>query len=458
MELIFLRQNINKRILAQIDFLYIFILTLYTGQQCAELMGIFFFTSFFSVLIPFVLTCYIIYAHHIRFNRAFYGIVGLILLWYVCQFFFNDYFNITDCGFMVYNVLLAYVAARAFKSRFMVLYEKSVFILAAISLVGWIICIAGGRQLLENMAPFAGNTVISAAYGFFGVPQFEAADNVHYALLLRNSGFCTEPGHYASLLIIAILFNLVINRFRLVGNRHLDVLVIALFTTQSTTGYILLSAVVLPLFVLNCGNKKIKVVLYAVAALFIVLIGSTSIVSSKIKDNAYEKERFVEIIDYQERTDDYTLVAQRFDSFMIEVINFKEDILFGYGTYIQSYFYEQVTKRWIPSNGCATVFAKYGLFIGLLFYLYLFKSAIFFGKIFRIKASYFIIFMICGILFSYDHQAQYHILYFVLFDLFYKKELIVNYEKNLNLPIKFRRARVRVLRAPQDIGRTNVSV
>ena len=452
MEQIYLKKKSDKSVSSLLDFLYIFILTLYTGQSCAELMGIFFFSSFFSVIVPFVFTCYIIYVHRIKFNRAFCGIIGLILAWYVCQYIFNDYFNITDCGFMIYNVLLAYVVARAFKIRFLLLYEKSVYVLACISLVGWFFCLAGGRNLLESLAPFSGNSVIAASFGFYGVPQVEGSINTHYALFLRNSGFCTEPGHFASLLLIAIVFNMILKKFKLVGNRHLFVFVMALLTTQSTTGYIVFSSVVIPMFLVNCGNKRLKVIMFALASVVVLSLASTSIVTSKIKDNAYKKDRFVEIIDHQEKTDNFTLVAQRFDSFMIEVINFKEDVLFGYGTYLKSYFYEHVTKRWIPSNGCATVFAKYGLIIGLLFYFFLIRSAIVFGKLFHFKAGFLIVFLICGILFSYDHQAQYHILYFVLFDLFYKKELIVRYEKNISLPIKFRRARVRVFRASQDIG------
>ena len=452
MEMIYQKNNSNKKLRLRLDFLYIFILTVYTGQQCAEFMGIFFFSSFFSVLIPFVFTCYIIYEHHVKFNKAFYWVAGLILAWYVCQYIFNGYFNITDCGFMIYNVLLAYVAARTFKVRFLVLFERSVYILAGISLVGWMISVLGGRQLLETMAPFDGNAVVAASYGVFGVPRVEEIYSMHYTIFLRNSGFCTEPGHFSSLLGIAILFNMVIKRFKVVHNVHLYVLVLALLTTQSTTGYVLMGTVIIPMYLLNYRNRKLKIGGTVLAILLTLVLGSTSIVSSKIQDNVYEKEKFAEIIDYQEETDDYTLVAQRFDSFMIEMINFRENLLIGYGTYIKSFFYENVTKRWIPSNGFATVFAKYGLFIGLLFYVFLIRSAISFGKLFQIKFSSIIVLLVCGILFSYDHQAQYHILYFVLFDLFYKKELIVRYEKNLSLPVKFRRARVRVLRAPQNAG------
>ena len=77
-----------------------------------------------------------------------------------------------------------------------------------------------------------------------------------------------------------------------------------------------------------------------------------------------------------------------------------------------------------PSNGCITILAKHGLFVGVIYYICLILSCVEITRKFGVKGSIFLLLLILCFLFSYDFQTRNLILIFVLYKVFNKEDLV----------------------------------
>lgn len=404
------------------DFWYVFIVMLYFGGATLAFLGMTFYTNIFSVGVPFVYTCLVYNKYKLVLSRSLFMSIAIVIIWFLFQYYYYGYFNKVDFSFYIYNILVAYTLIKSYGKKIFYIFEKVMYVLAIISLIGWILCLLGGRDILAFLAPFEGNRIIDGSYGVFGVVNPRGDTDKLYYSLFRNCGFCSEPGHFSAAICIAIVANLFCNNFKIRKNKHLLILFLTLLSTQSTTGYFILGAVIIPLLIINYKGRE-KRIIYVFAVLSVGFIMSSSVVSQKIEDNKYSEESLYGLVDRYEN-DDLGMVAQRFDSFMIEVMNFKESPWIGYGIWDNSFFYNHISQKVFPSNGCITVFAKFGLIIGLIYYISLLLSSIAIVKEFKMKGAVFIMLLILCFLFSYDFQTRNLILLFVLYKPFANKKIM----------------------------------
>ena len=398
------------------DFWYIFLVTLYFGGSSAAFLGMTYYINNISVAIPLIYTIFVFFKYRLKLSYHLITSLVIVLLWFLLQYIYNGYFNIVDCSFYLYNIIVAFTIINSYGSRFFYIFEKVIYVLAIISIIGWGICLFGGRDILASLAPFDGNKIIDGSFGIFSVVnQRNDLDEIYYSVI-RNSGFCSEPGHYSAILCLAIVFNLFFNKFEIKSNRHLWVFLVALLSTQSTTGYFILGIVVIPLLLLN-NRYRSKWLIYGLSLCGICLIATSSVVAQKLEDTQYSEANLYEVVDkvngYQEG-----LVAQRFDSFAIESVNFQENPLIGYGFWQNSFFYNHISPYLRPSNGCITILAKHGIFIGILYYVSLVLSCITISREFQVKGALFLFLLYLCFLFSYDFQTRNIMLVFVLYRVF----------------------------------------
>ena len=92
-----------------------------------------------------------------------------------------------------------------------------------------------------------------------------------FGILRRNLGFAWEPGRFGSILSIGLLVNLFLNNFNLKNNKHFFIILGALLSSQSTTAYMAMIAVI----VIYLYNKKVKyiILLLPIAIILIFYIG-----------------------------------------------------------------------------------------------------------------------------------------------------------------------------------------
>lgn len=266
---------------------------------------------------------------------------------------------------------MAFVFCRVYGIRSFAMYEKCLVILAALSLPVW---------ALYTLTP---ETMLS----LFSVIGIKCEGTLEYSGILcnlassqdflgfRNVGFAQEPGHWASFLIIGMFINLLINDFNY-RNKSFFILLAALITSQSTTGY---SSFGIILLMIIFSAKRSRIFLIVASIFVIPSVVALPFMREKIEKYAYTNESVENARyngEYLERNDDNAIfVPQRMDGFAFELMNFVNDPLMGYGIKeTNSFISKTVSSRISCSNGNIKVFSKYGLFLAILFYSFLFKT------------------------------------------------------------------------------------
>jgi hypothetical protein len=237
------------------------------------------------------------------------------------------------------------------------------------------------------------------------IPARDIGDvNAHYSnsilftinpwALNRNSGFMWEPGAFAVMLLIALTFNLIFNRFTL--NAKFHVLLIALLTTLSTSGYILL--VVMAMFLLSNIRTRNKVVLVPLFVSGFLYMSTLSFVTDEVMYRFQKSTKFEENAFYYAQTNSQ-ISAGRFAGFIFDLQTFQEHPVIGVGKQYE----ERVQNRWLDfmsANSLSNYLATFGT-LGMLFLLYnLYQTFRFIRTKYPFKGLYLIIILLLGLYFS----------------------------------------------------------
>ncbi|HCU07026.1 MAG TPA: hypothetical protein DIC42_05565 [Holosporales bacterium] len=210
---------------------------------------------------------------------------------------------------------------------------------------------------------------------------------------VRNCGFMWEPGPFASLLSLAIFFELIVSNFKI--NKRVIVFLIALITTFSTTGYLCLLAI----FIFYYTNKysSTKMLQFVFTILFIVLL----LVFSRL-DFIGEKVQKALDVDEKVYNDNIDWIRQggggsdqsyslgRVQGLMLNIDDFNTSPLFGIGSTDNSEmtkFYGSIHSM----NGLGNALAKYGIVGIVLIFMALFKTSRYISNRFRVKSGYIIV-------------------------------------------------------------------
>lgn len=380
---------LNKYPIATFEYLYMVVMIVYTAQMTgttARMVGGLSGNPI-PFLIPIVLTIVLLARHRISFdNSKLYTILLLFLLWSICVLIKNNAFFVTQelsyHFFLFYGILIAYIHVRVFRKKIFYLYEDIMVKMSCLPILFWLI----GLLLPELTASF-----------FHQFPETAFGNNFMYIYnwmdplkgqiysIPRNAGFSWEPGRYAIMLTLAICFNLYRNGIRFHRNWQLIVLLIALTTTQSTTGYV--TAIIL--FLLFYIKKLSMWKLLGVALLcpVLLLIANLDFMSEKVSNqfveaseltstNSSDEERFIYAAKTREEGE-YAASLERFTAMYFEWGNVKNDPVIGYGLSTKySHFYKKISTNFVLTSGILKIFGQYGIPIGLLIYLMAFYSSV----------------------------------------------------------------------------------
>ena len=232
---------------------------------------------------------------------------------------------------------------------------------------------------------FVGNTFDVFSVMFYTVRDIYSGESV-----LRNSGFCWEPGVFQIYINMVLFLNL--NSLSKFKKWELIILVISLLTTFSTTGY-LVFFLILVLYLYSSKDRfafKIKPLITIVSILFIVLF--ISIYSNmQFLDNKISNQTA------QISTFDGNYSSNRFLTFLFDMKYIKMNPILGNGynfemrftendkRFMESFLEERDSENLGAANGLSDMASRYGLLFFLVFFILFNKRLKAFSRIRRIS-------------------------------------------------------------------------
>lgn len=315
--------------------------------------------------------CMIIIA--LYFNRVkkkdvqFFIISSVIFFIYVLvRFKLNqlptDYLK-SDVFYFFKFVLTSYLFCLILKEKTLYYLVKVISHLAMISLAFYVLQFYQDGAIVKAIgAAFESITVktYSLRYSNFLIFTY---DTVHY---YRNSGFCWEPGAFGSFLTIALLFNFLMNDFKL--NKEAFIITLAILTTVSTTAYLgLFLLFFLRYRVLNKGSK---VTIIAFAIILAIAIPNVPFLGEKIVE-IYEQDirdlkRIEELSTYYDDVQ-RQIPLNRFASAIFLYEQFDWKLFLGVSNQYDEYYKYEYNIN--ISNGIMDFITKFGI-VGLFVLLY----------------------------------------------------------------------------------------
>lgn len=372
------------------EYLYLFVMVIYmaqmtpdTGRMVGSLSG-----NPVPFFIPIVLTIILLSRHPISFNHEkLWKFTCVMLLWSiaVCVKFHNfSSSNLSYYFFLFYAIFIAYIHVSIYGRDLFYIYEHIMVVLATISLILW-----GLHILLPFTDVFfhkfpETNIGHNVLYLYNWLDPSMTAD---YSTSLRNAGCSWEPGRFAIMLIPAIYVNLSRRGVAIFNNMKAIILLAALASTMSTTGY----SIAILLYTIFWFKKITleKGILFAVLVLPIcVYLFSLDFMAEKIQERAdytgLTQERLEQMEYHEEKDrDEYVGSLDRFESAAFDWMNFQKEPLLGYSRNRDySWFRREISLNFELTGGLVKIFSQYGLFIGILLYVILFLSSMKISKLF----------------------------------------------------------------------------
>ena len=374
----------------QFEYIYFFVMIIYmaqVNQYTARMVGGLTIRPLFPFLLPILLTIILLDRNKISFSHN--GLSQLLLIsgiWTGCIIYKESIYSSKQLSyyfFFFYAFFIAYIHVRVFGKKLFPLYEKIMVRMSAIALVLWLFAVL----------------VPSSASLFRSFEETHYGRNVFYIFtwmdptrgqvengIIRNAGFSWEPGRFAIMVLLAIYCNLLRNGIKFKKNRSVIILLLAMLSTQSTTGYI----GTLTLYA-TWGLKKINMS-YILGIAFVMIpigyyVSQLSFMQEKIQqqlDLDYELQKLDKTIDYVNEVsqrNEYAGSLSRFQAIYYEAQNIKEDPLLGYGLNIKkSYFSTHISSNFVLTGAILKLFGQHGIPLGLVFYFLLYKSSVRIGK------------------------------------------------------------------------------
>lgn len=418
------KSEIKFQDISFLEYLYVLILIIYGGQASA------FVRSFstdkpLAVLLPVIMSVILALRFKIVFNKQIYILLLCYLIYSFASTIKSGEFHPIFFGQMFINFLITYVTVKALKFRLFKIFEYLIYYLAIFGLAMWIIQILlGGDNLLNIISKIPSvDTFSTVSGGGLNIVLYSVQPAsqvlVQNSFIPRNCGFAWEPGGFAVFLCLAIFFNLFFNKSEVKLNKRFWILLLALLSTQSTTGYVIFITIMVFYFF----QSNIKIVMLFLPILIIAISFLVTLPFMRDKILLYiEEVNQVDVIVEQSIGSETTRGPQRFASFVIAFRDFKDNPILGYGGRTEERWYNKLNSNIVPITGIGNLLAQYGI-VGFLFFItQLNKSSWYFSRYFNYSGTYLFLLIILLISISYGLSRPL-IMSFWLFYLFTDRDL-----------------------------------
>ena len=345
-------------------------------------------------LIPIVTTVILLIRNPINWNsKKLWNIILIFVLWTLLIIIkYSDYSTqfLSYSFFLFYSLIIAFIHVNVYKENLFGLYEDIIVFLSKLSIFLWLFSI-----ILPGIASTVFNIFPETLFGnnfFYIFNWMSPSGGQYYSGIMRNAGFSWEPGRYAIMLCLAILFNLYRNGIKFKKNKNIIILLLALITTQSTTGYMIVILLYIIFYIDKISNLTILKILFIIIPLVLAIM-QLDFMSDKIKDraNIYSaNENFIEAEAYYSESGglEKHVALDRFQSMFFEWNNFLNDPILGYSKDVsKSWFGNRFISDYSLTGGFFQIFSQFGFIVGIFIYYILFKSSIKITKYMRYKRN-----------------------------------------------------------------------
>ena len=372
------------------EYLYMFVMVIYMAQMTPETGGMVGGLSGNPILllIPIVMTIILLVRNPISFRHTKLWVLTIIMAtWAIALCYkLHDFSpsNLSYYIFLFYAIFIAFVHIRVYGRDLFHIYEHIMVVFSTISLILWgmSILVPPVNELFHQFPETSDGNNILYLFNWMDPKKGQI-----YGSIIRNAGCSWEPGRFAIMIIPAILVNLSRKGITFRGNIRIIILLLALASTMSTTGYSIIFLLYVIFWFKSFNAKSILSFVFIVLPLAISIF-SLDFMGEKIQDKAnYEgltRER-IHNINYNAETygDEYLGSLDRFESAYFEWINFQKEPLLGYGRNRDySWFRQNISKNFALTGGLVKIFSHFGIFIGFMLYIILFYSSIKISKTF----------------------------------------------------------------------------
>ena len=199
--------------------------------------------SYYTLIFSLIISIFIFLKNGLKIDSLFYKFTILFLFVSIYLFITLPYFDVLLTGYNYLKFLYAYLSIKVIGYNFIKYIVNIAYYGSIISFPFYILQLLN-YDLAFNLVGFFQNS-----FDFLSWRNDQMANNIIFTInsdgALRNSGFMWEPKGFANFVTIAIIFRLFMNNLVLYDKKIL-VLVLAVISTFSTTGILVLFLIFLP--------------------------------------------------------------------------------------------------------------------------------------------------------------------------------------------------------------------
>ncbi len=434
-----LAQTINKhKLLVFFDYLVVSIIIFYAGKATVFVQAIESWDHPLGLLFPIIVFTAFVFLKNIRFNRKFWLLIAGWILYFIASSIKFGQLHPRFFLIFIIHVTMAYVAITGLRYRFFSIYENILYYLSIIAIVFWVLMNMLPEPFIEFLRYFEFsrqetpdgnidyNTLVYTVSNF----KYEQEQMVSIGSfnIFRNPGFAWEPGAFAVYVNIAILFNLLRNKFNLGNNKKLWIFVVALITTFSTTGYSIFILLIL-FYIYN--QQFIRIIWLVPVIIFMVIyLFTLPFMAEKItKATEFNTKELV----YNSLKYDAKYQPQRFESLRIDFIDFLNHPLIGFGGHQEARWTNQIGAQISTVSGIGKIMAQFGI-VGILFFsISLWKSSKQLVMVFKVRGVIFPMLFMLFISISYGLFIALYMCIWLFYLSDFKKHEAVRRYLSLNL-------------------------
>lgn len=367
------------------DYFYLFVIVIYMAQATPETSRM---TGSLSgnpipLLLPMVLTYILCKKHTVNFNNKNFRFILIIYsIWAICSLIKYKTFTTEELSyhfFVVYAIVIAYIQNQIYGYKLLPIYENIMVLFCKIAIVGWLIGV---------LLPFSSSffrMFTETGYGnnvLYLFTWMDPAKGQVYSGIPRNAGCTWEPGHFAIMITLAIFCNLCQNGIKFRNNKNIWWLLVALATTQSTTGFFA-ALIIYSIFVIKKINLKYVLLFTIVMIPLIYGLMQLDFMGKKVTTKLTEAQDVTRMEEQfawnaaKHEEGEYLGSIDRFDAMVFEWMNVIHDPVLGYSRNIEhSYFRTNITSNFVLANGLVKILGMFGLPLGLYFFYILYRSSL----------------------------------------------------------------------------------
>ena len=377
------------------NYFYIFCIFIYAGSATVfarDLGDIRTFGNAFAM----VITLFFFIKNKIKFTKLYYISIAVFLLYAVITSINNNLVNPRWISEWIIWLTMAYGVCQGFKEKLFVVVESLLLHLCIIALIFWVIHLLMPDIMTEFVKkyafsqPYEEDCNVIANMVFYTIND-DAIEN-EFALLLRNPGFAWEPGAFASFVCLGIFCNMLRTNFK-VFNPSLWVFLLALASSQSTTGFLVFLAMVFLYFIIN---RKYTLLLLSIPIL--IMVFNLPFVKEKL---LYEFE-IMQYLDYNRNSG----AVSRLYSLQLNIEEFLRHPIIGLGGYTKGTWLAQHNYDVATISGIGNMLVYFGAVMTLLFIILLVRSCIYIKKVTKSQNAIILLITILGIMVSYNLWKQ----------------------------------------------------